>query len=72
MDALAAAGALHAERRVVIDFVGRRELSVNSLPIAFELFGGEHRERCLHALAHLRLADQDSYLVVRRDVNPGV
>ena len=68
----AAAGALHAEYRVGVRLVGRRELDFHFGPVGVELFGEEHRQGGGHALAHLGAVHDDEHTVVRADPQPRV
>src|SRR5215472_17445660 len=45
---------------------------VHLLPVDAQLFGENHRQRCVDTLAHLRLAKYKSDPVIGRDTHPGV
>ena len=70
-------GAAGAGRHVAPDAVApavlvrRGELGLHLAPVAFELFGDQHRQRGEAALAHLRLGDADDHGVVGLDHDPG-
>ena len=72
VNALATAGALHAERGVEVNLRGRSEFGADAFPIAAELFGGQHGDRSFDALAHLGFVDQDGDCVVRGDLDERV
>jgi hypothetical protein len=68
----AAAGELHGRERHVEGGVGRREFHLHARGIDVELLGGGHGEAGVHALAHLRLADDHGHGVVGRDPQEGI
>ena len=71
-DAAAAAGDHHAEGGVVVGRSDRRGLDPDLAPVAVEFLRDQHRERGVHPLSHLRLADDDRGAAVARNAQEGV
>ena len=67
-DRVRVAGCLHAEQRVGVElFVGRRMLQPHLLQVHLQLFGDQHRDRGVGALAHLDIGHgQDDLPVAAR------
>ncbi len=67
------AGGLHAQQRVGVElFVGRRMFEAHLLQVHFQLFGDQHRDRRIGALAHLHIRHDQDDLPVAADADEGV
>src|SRR5258705_1035556 len=67
-----AARYLNSENRMVVDLIDRSCFKANIRPVRLELFGDEHRQRSVNALAHLRLVYDYRNNVVGAYPNKGV
>ena len=66
-----AAGEVHAPQRVGIGRVVAAVAAAHARPVGVELFGQQHRQRGLHALAELEPVDGDGDGAVGRDLHEG-
>ena len=72
-DRIRVAGRLHAQQRIGVElFVGRRMLQPHLLEIHLQLFGDQHRDRGVGALAHLDIGHGQDDLPVALDADEGV
>src|SRR5882762_3957865 len=65
------AGRLHAEDRIGERLIDPGLLDPDPRPVSIQLLGDQHRDRGVHALAHLREAAHHGDVVVRRDTQIG-